>query len=194
MLLWEMLSLSPDTVSSKPTNAETSHHRTRRLPYDKRCGALTKSGARCHGRIREGGEFCLFHDPRTIALRRRAMVNPQQARRRRLSHLPDGYLRKLSNLAAVGSAMDRLYREVRLGVITPEMGRVMFNILTRLMDSGLVSSGRAPQRSKAAKARPKLHEQLTRGERMAWNRAVEGAVKLAAPGEQAAKVVLQAAS
>jgi hypothetical protein len=98
---------------------------------------------------------------------------------RRLSHLPDGYLRKLTNRAAVGNAMDRLYRELRLGIVTNEMGSVLFGILTRLLDSGLVDSGKltaaAGNRSKANRLRPKLNEWLTRPERAAWQRAVANA-------------------
>jgi hypothetical protein len=90
-------------------------------------------------------------------------------------HLPDGYLRKLSNAAAIGHAMDRLYREVRLGIITTEMGRVLFNILTRLMDSDLIKSGPCPQRTRAARIRPRLADLLTREERAAWRNAVDNA-------------------
>jgi hypothetical protein len=71
--------------------------------------------------------------------------------------------------------MDRLYREVRLGVITPEMGKVLFGVLTRLLDSGLVATGPCPQRSKAARVRPKLRELLTRAERVEWTQAVANA-------------------
>jgi hypothetical protein len=75
--------------------------------------------------------------------------------------------------------MDRLYRELRLGIVTNEMGLVLFNILTRLLDSGLVDSGKltatAGNRSKATRLRPKLNELLTRSERTAWQRAVANA-------------------
>jgi hypothetical protein len=75
--------------------------------------------------------------------------------------------------------MDRLYRELRLGIVTNEMGLVLFNILTRLLDSGLVDSGKltatAGNRSKATRLRPKLNEWLTRSERAAWRRAVANA-------------------
>jgi hypothetical protein len=71
--------------------------------------------------------------------------------------------------------MDRLYREVRLGLITPDMGNVMFSILTRLLDSELVRDAArngAMDRSRSAKLRPKLTELLTRWERAAWRKAV----------------------
>jgi hypothetical protein len=113
--------------------------------------------------------------------------------------------------------MDRLYREIRLGIVTPEMGRVLFDILTRLQDSNLVASGPRPERTKAARMRPKLTELLTRQERAAWKRAVDHATALGVepgsegkrrprsgpaiakpaqqpPGDTAVKLKLQAAS
>ena len=93
--------------------------------------------------------------------------------------LPDGYLRKLTSRRAVGEAMDRLYREVRLGVLTPEMGAVLFGILTRILDSDLLASGPpkrpSSRRSKAEKIRPKLRQLLTRADRAAWQAAVANA-------------------
>jgi hypothetical protein len=90
--------------------------------------------------------------------------------------LPDGYLRKIKNRADVGHCMDRLYREVRLGAVTPEMGAVLFGILCRLLDSGLAGGPKAPastaRRSKAARIRPKLKDLLTSQERADWNRAI----------------------
>ena len=175
MLLWEALANLNGPSGTDPAHDPSTPVRVQRLPFDKRCSALTKSGARCRGQIRGAGEFCLFHDPEIAARRRAAQNDSRRTKHRRLSQLPDGYLRKLTNTAAVGQAMDRLYREVRLGIITTEMGTVMFNILTRLMDAGLVPLGVRPARTKAARIRPKLAELLTRGERMAWKKAVANA-------------------
>ena len=173
MLFWEALNASTDERNHKTTNgSQTLTVRSRRLPYDTRCIAVTKSGARCRGRIRKGMETCLFHDPEMTAERRRRMAAKSAHTRRRLTHIPDGYLRKLTSISAVGEAMDRLYREVRLGTVTPEMGDLLFKILTRLADSGLVATGPCPQRTRAARIRPKLRELLTRQERAAWKKAV----------------------
>jgi hypothetical protein len=118
---------------------------------------------------------------------RQKLANGLIRRRRRLSHLPDGYLKKLTNRTSVGHAMDRLYREIRLGLITPQMGLVMFNILNRLLDSGLIRDGKAlpavvaeldnkaivrVRRGRADRLRPKVQELLTRPERAAWRKAV----------------------
>ena len=75
--------------------------------------------------------------------------------------------------------MDRLYRELRLGIVTPEMATVLFNILTRLMDSELCereeSSQGARRRCKADRLRSKFNDVLTRAERQAWQEAVANA-------------------
>lgn len=178
MLLWEALT-RPRTVQGAVTAPLDDTLCPQRLPYDKRCATITKSGKRCRGRIRTGSEHCALHDPAVVEARSMRRVSTKSIARRRLSHLPDGYLRKLSNRAAIGEAMDRLYRELRLGIVSPEMGTVMFSILTRLMDSGLVESGAvagaAKRRGRADRLRPKLSDFLTRGERIAWKRAVAAA-------------------
>jgi hypothetical protein len=173
MLLWEVLRLPINGQNRPNANGKCITLQSQRLPYDKRCVAITKAGTRCRGRIQPGKDCCFFHDPEMTAEFRRRMAAKAAQSRRRLSHLPDGYLRKLSSIAAVGQAMDRLYREVRLGIITPEMGNVLFKVLTRLLDSGLVSTGPHPERSKATRVRPKLRDLLTRTERTAWQKAIE---------------------
>lgn len=177
MLFWEALTL-PHERNGGPATAQPTVLCTQRLPFDKRCVVVTKSGRRCKGRIRPGTDHCPLHDP-AFAAERRLRPAPQGGRtHRRLSHLPDGYLRKLTNRTSIGNAMDRLYRELRLGIVTNEMGLVLFNILTRLLDSGLADSGKlvsVSSRSKASRLRPKLSELLTRSERAAWRRAVANA-------------------
>jgi hypothetical protein len=176
MLLWEHLSKILPISSKRSDLAESPLLRSTRLPFDNRCAIITKSGKRCKGRIHKGGENCALHDPQVAAKRRLAGAIPR--RENPLSKLPDGYLRRLSTRASVGVAMDRLYREVRLGLATPEMGGVLFGILTRLMDSGLLDKGRPPKsmnRSRADRMRPKLADLITRAEKAAWERAVSRA-------------------
>ncbi len=178
MLLWEALSMPAGSGDQLPPGDIDSPKRTHRLPFDKRCAAITKSGRRCRGRIRQGTDWCVFHDPHLTAERRRRIAANGGRRHHRLSHLPDGYLRKLTSRRAVGEAMDRLYREIRLGFITPEMGRVLFDVLNRILDSGLadtVAAPRAVHRTRAERVRPKLCELLTRAERAAWRKAVADA-------------------
>lgn len=179
MLLWEMLATSTREQVTNGSNGQANGPavaRTKRLPFDKRCAARTKTGSRCKGRIYRGPEFCFFHDPETADRRHKRGTSKAAKKRRRLMHLPDGYLRKLKSIAAIGDAMDRLYREVRRGVVMPEMGQVLLCILARLQDSNLVTIGPRPDRTKAARVRPKLKALLTRQERAAWNRAVDHAL------------------
>ena len=187
MLFWEVVA-SPRTKIKISTKREsTVALRPKRLPFDTRCTAITKSGRRCRGRIYGEGMLCIFHDPAFVAKRRQRLASGGR-RRRRLAHLPDGYLRKLTNRRTVGQAMDRLYREVRLGIITPEMGRVLFNVLNRMLDSGLADDGKIPRhvhRTKAWRTRPKLIHLLTRAERAEWRNAVDNATATKQEGRPA---------
>lgn len=152
-----------------------------RLPFDHRCRGTTKSGKRCKARVREGTEYCIFHDPSVPEEARRRAASKGGRSRRRLSHLPDGYLRPLTDRASLGNALDRLYREVRLGIITPEMGRVLFDILCRVMDDDFAAPvvSTEPQKrtrkGKAYRMRGKLKDLLTEPEMEAWDRAVDHA-------------------
>ncbi|GEM_PF-1144377 len=175
MLLWEALKARAKAEGREASTGETVAEVVGRLPFDRRCAALTKNGKRCRGKIREGREWCVFHDPEVAAKRKPAPTPENVRRHRRLAHLPDGYLRKLTNHRAVGNALDRIYREIRLGIVTPEMGRVLFGILTRLMDTGLLEDAariKVVQRTKAGRMRPKVEELLTRTERGAWRDAI----------------------
>ena len=206
MLLWELLirAGARDVNAVAPT--APANPVVMRLPYDTRCCIITKSGKRCRGRIRKGTEYCPLHDPSLVERREQQSAVARAKRRNRLTHLPDGYLRKLTSRASVGNAMDRLYRELRLGVITFEMAGVLFGILSRLMDSGLLDGGRlvdaARSRAKADRLRPKMKELLTRSERASWQKAVAIAppsvvaqhTGRAIPPERPVKVPLQAAS
>ncbi|UCE61318.1 MAG: hypothetical protein JSU63_06135 [Phycisphaerales bacterium] len=179
MLLWERLTATTRVDQTPDPNQQKTEIVPRRLPYDTRCCAITKVGRRCRGKIRKGTEFCAFHDPQLAAERRRRQTGKGGSRHHKLSHIPGGYLKKLTSRRAVGDAMDRLYREVRLGMVTPEMGAVLFNVLTRILDAGLYNTKgtakRPSGRSKADKMRPKLKELLTQAERRAWRRAVANA-------------------
>jgi hypothetical protein len=206
MLLWEMLTRPVVREANGGGAIGQTVPVMMRLPYDTRCCVITKSGKRCRGRICKGSDYCPLHDPAVVERREQGSAVARAKRRNRLVYLPDGYLRKLTKRAAVGNAMDRLYREIRLGIITPEMGGVLFGILTRLMDSGLLDGGRvvnpANSRSRADRLRPKMKELLTRAERAAWQKAIAGAPPSVvaqhsgrrAPVERPVKVPLQAAS
>jgi len=174
MLMWERLGFRRGAVRGKSVVSGTTRAVTR-LPFDTRCSALTKAGRRCRARIVKGTDFCQFHDPTVSPERRREIASKGGRSRCGLAHIPGGYLRKLNTRRAVGDAMDRLYREVRLGIVTPEMGAVLFGILTRVMDSGLRETDKKMRgkvrRGRADRLRPKLTELLTRAELQAWRKA-----------------------
>ncbi|MGQ9648565.1 MAG: hypothetical protein ACUVXJ_00455 [Phycisphaerae bacterium] len=178
-LLWEALRFRTQKQEGGAARIEPTQIYTRE-PKQKQCAATTRSGRRCRGKARPGQDFCPFHDPNLTAEQRREIASRGGRSRRRLSHLPDGYLRKLTTPAAVGEAMDRLYREVRLGIVDPAMGRTLMDILTRLHDrlsrqeaSGPQSALKTPavvQPTKAEKVRPKLDQALSQAEMAAWRR------------------------
>ena len=178
MLFYEALGSRRRRKANRVSAVDPFVLRSARLPYDKRCIAMTRTGRRCRGRIREGSEFCSFHDPEVSQLQRQRNAASGGRGRAFLSHIPDGYLRKLSNRESVGHAMDRLYREVRLGSVTPEMGRVLLSILDRLLHSNLhesLNGGRPDNRCKVDRVRPKLKEVLMSSERAAWRQAAANA-------------------
>jgi len=181
MLFWEALgSRLEGAEATAPTGMRVARS-AQRLPFDKRCAAITRSGRRCRGRIRQGSDFCPFHDPAVSPERRRENAAKGGRSRRRPASLVDGYLRKLPSRAAVGEVMGRLYREVRVGTVSPEMGRVLLDILTRALEVQDGDTGDDGQRSsrptKFTSIRPKLEEllaearQATRRESMTETRA-----------------------
>lgn len=177
-LLWETLAAGSASQKRRRDPSSVQTAKTPRLPFDKRCAGMTRSGKRCKGRIKTGSEFCSFHDPAMTSEHRKRNAAMGGRSRTNLAHIPGGYLRKVNSLRAVGDAMDRLYREVRLGIVTPEMGTVLFQILTRILDAGLYerkTKGAPSRRAKAIKLRPKLAELLTLEERRAWRQAVASA-------------------
>jgi hypothetical protein len=177
-LLWESLQIeAPQTQEGKPAVVQTAL-RSHRLPYDSRCVAVAKTGRRCKARVRKGSEFCAFHDPAISQESRRKNAAKGGRSHNRIASLPDGYLRKLTNRASVGSALDRLYRETRQGMITVEMARVLFDILTRILDSNLLEerpAGRTRRVSKVDRIRPRMESLLTAAERRRWRRALANA-------------------
>jgi hypothetical protein len=102
-----------------------------RLPYDKKCTAITRTGRRCRARARSGSEFCAFHAPEMTTEQRQANAAKGGKSRRRQLSLMSRQLRSLSTPASVNRAMEKLYKEVRAGVISPEMGRTLLDIVMR---------------------------------------------------------------
>lgn len=175
MVLWEMLNAKPCNREVEQRSSNNFAGGVKRLPFDRRCAARTKAGRRCRGRIRKESDFCFFHDPTVSELQRRRDASKGGRSNKRQLQVPGGYLRGLTSTRAAGNAMDRLYREIRSGVVTPEMGQILFQILTRVMESnfgGCKSEAPLSPRTKAARLRPQVAAALTQAERRAWRRAV----------------------
>jgi hypothetical protein len=198
MLLWEQMrelkriaQQHPEAKFDDATQVPVLAPKPRRSQFDKRCAAKTKYGRQCRARIVEGSDYCSFHDPNMTKDQRRRNAAKGGRSNRNLSHIVDGYLRPLNDEEAVGQAMDRLYREVRLGKVTPDMGRVLLVILVRLLREGLAKPTN-PQRdfkkTKAYKFGHKLDALLTEKEKKAWQRAVNKApASFSPPGTQKAQ-------
>ena len=183
MLLWEQMRelkrvARPEKKFDDATQVPVLAPKPRRSKFDKRCAAKTRSGRQCRGRIVEGSDYCSFHDPDMTKDQRRRNAAKGGRSNRNLSHIMDGYLRPLNDEEAVGQAMDRLYREVRLGKVTPDMGRVLLVILVRLLREGLAkptNPKRDFKKTKAYRFGRKLDALLTEKEKTAWQRAVNKA-------------------
>lgn len=189
MLLWERLRqisedlnlANRDNRFEDATTVPVMAPKPQRSRFDKRCSATTKTGRRCRARINEGSEFCTFHDPNMTPDKRRKNASVGGRSKKNMAHLLDGYLRPLTDESSVGHAMDRLYREVRIGKVTPEMGKVLLDILSRLLESGLAPPAnpkRDLKKTKVYRTQQKLDKLLTRAEKIAWRRAVANAPKV----------------
>jgi hypothetical protein len=135
MLLWEAVS-GKKTQSSQANKAPKPIITTRRLRSvqpDDRCTATTRIGRRCRCRRARDSQFCNFHDPEISARIRAKARATREERKQQLANLPEGYLKSLNSSDGIASALDNLYREVRLGVISPRTATVMLAIIDRLL-------------------------------------------------------------
>lgn len=179
MLLWEALGADLRRMKQEAASDVDVAGPGSRLHLDKRCTAITKAGRRCRGRARAGLHFCPFHDPAVSAEQRRENAAKGGRSRDRLAQLLEGYPRRLSSTAAIGKALDCLYREIRAGLVSSEMGRVLLSILIHIMDTQIKGSSPDPKerkrRSKVDRMRPKLEELLAQAEQAASRVAVANA-------------------
>lgn len=150
MLLWESLHI-PGRDGKRP-----------RIPGDKRCVALTKSGRRCRGRAQGEGGVCVFHDP---ALEVQAKLQAARVRRptnKKTRYHLDGVPSRLTTQRGVTQALDRLYNDTRLGLISPEAGKVLFDILERLLATHVPAQRRAHSASRGRSRLLQLRRKLAR--------------------------------
>ncbi len=153
-LLWEAARESSMKKDGKPTVVQPISSRLRGMQSPDRCTATTRIGRRCRCRKAQGSEFCCFHDPVISAQIREKAQAKREAKKRELSSLPEGYLKTLTSMDGISSALDRLYREVRLGIVSPRTAGIMLAIVDRLLEHDkLVSSGGQRRTSKKLRAK-----------------------------------------
>ncbi len=135
MLLWEAVSgkkITKSGAGSQPAVKAIST-RQKHMSVGDRCGAHTRVGRRCRCRRANGSEFCNFHDPEISARIRAASKAKRDARKQQLAALPEGYLKTLATTDGIVNALENVYREVRLGVISTRTASVLLAIIDRMI-------------------------------------------------------------
>ncbi|GJM25656.1 MAG: hypothetical protein DHS20C16_20710 [Phycisphaerae bacterium] len=133
MLLWEAVSGNDVTKPPAQSKVKAISTRPRSLRVSDRCGAQTRVGRRCRCRKANGSDFCNFHDPEISARIRAASAAKRDARKQQLAALPEGYLKTLANTDGIVNALETVYREVRLGVISTRTASVLLAIVDRMI-------------------------------------------------------------
>ncbi len=153
-LLWEAAHEAGMSKKGRQGAVQPISSRLRSIQQPDRCAAITRVGRRCRCKKAEGSEFCSFHDPVISAQIREKAQAKREAKKRELSSLPEGYLKTLSTIDGIADALDRLYREVRLGIVSPRTASVMLAIIDRLLEyDKLVSTVGRRRTSKKQRAR-----------------------------------------
>ena len=153
-LLWEAAHEAGMPKKGRQGAVQPISSRLRSIQQPDRCTAITRVGRRCRCRKAEGSEFCSFHDPVISAQIREKAQAKREAKKRELSSLPEGYLKTLSTIDGIADALDRLYREVRLGIVSPRTASVMLAIIDRLLEyDKLVSTVGRRRTSKKQRAK-----------------------------------------
>lgn len=132
MLLWEAVGGKkvPKRVS---TVAQPISTRVRGMQANDRCEAMTRGGRRCRCRKARESHFCNFHDPVISARIRERAAQKRAERKAAMAGLPQEYMKSLSSFDGIVGALDGLFREVRLGVVSPRTASMMLSIIDRLM-------------------------------------------------------------
>ena len=132
-ILWEAFGRNSLSKVPPTGTVQAISTRQRSLQRDDICTARTHAGRQCRCRKARGSEFCNFHDPEISARIREQARLKREARKKQMAALPAGYLKSLNSPDGVPSALDNLFREVRLGVVSPRTANVMLSIIDRLL-------------------------------------------------------------
>ncbi|HRX86142.1 MAG TPA: hypothetical protein P5572_14065 [Phycisphaerae bacterium] len=183
MLLWEAVGGKKVPKQGVPTKVQPISTRLRGMQANDRCEAMTRSGRRCRCRKATESKFCNFHDPEISARIRERARQKRAERQAALAGLPTEYMKSLGSVDGIIGALDGLFREVRLGVVSPRTAGIMLSIIDRLMIyDKLVSEGAKRRVSKRLRAH-EVRSQLA---------AVIEEMKLPAPQRQVKQVAATA--
>ncbi len=133
MLLWE--AVGGKKVPKKGVNAvaQPISTRLRSMQSSDRCEAMTRSGRRCRCRKAAESQFCNFHDPEISARIREKARQKREERKAQMAAVPTEYMKSLSSVDGITQALDCLFREVRLGVVSPRTAGMMLSIIDRVL-------------------------------------------------------------
>lgn len=153
MLLWEAVGGKKVPKQGVPTKVQPISTRVRGMQAPDRCEAVTRAGRRCRCRKAAESKFCNFHDPEIAARIRECARQKRAERQAALAGLPTEYMKSLGSVDGIIGALDGLFREVRLGVVSPRTAGIMLSIIDRLMIyDKLVSEGAKRRVSKRLRA------------------------------------------
>jgi len=160
MLLWEAVGKNKMPRKGVQAVAQPISTRLRGIQAQDRCEAMTRNGRRCRCRKARESSFCNFHDPEISARIRQRAAEKRAERKAALAGLPTEYTKSLGSMDGIVAALDGLFREVRLGVVSPRTASIMISIVDRLMIyDKLVSEGgkrRVSKRLRAQEVRAQL--------------------------------------
>jgi hypothetical protein len=145
-LLWEAFGKKRPDKPAVPSTVPAITTRLRSIQEESRCKARTRVGRPCRCRRAPGSEFCNFHDPVISARIREQARLQREEKKRMLAALPDGYSKPLYAVDGIPAALDTLYREVRLGVVSPRTAGLMLAIVDRLLVYDKLVGEKGPRR------------------------------------------------
>jgi hypothetical protein len=145
-LLWESFGKKRPDKAPAAAAIPVISTRLRSIKDDTKCSARTRVGRPCRCRKAKDSQFCNFHDPQIAARIREQSQAKRAEKKRMLASLPDGYSKPLYSVDGIPNALDTLYREVRLGVVSPRTAGLMLAIVDRLLVYDKLVGERGPRR------------------------------------------------
>ena len=160
MLLWEAVGGKKVPKKGVHTVAQPISTRLRSMQSTDRCEAMTRSGRRCRCRKAADSQFCNFHDPEISARIREAARQKREERKQQMAALPTEYTKSLASVDGITQALDCLFREVRLGVVSPRTAGMMLSIIDRVLVHDKLVREHGPRRVSKRVRALEVREQL----------------------------------